>query len=281
MDNQRKRPIHNLDTHLQNDGHLGNKVKTVESNSATYTEGYVHGRASERSLENKVQDVRAQNTAARGLLLGIALTSLVGLVVGSLFFLARQNEQSAPVTPVIVPSAQPSAQSSPQSNPETTVIERTTNTIREVPTTNQEPPASPIEVRPDIRINIPNSGQPQGSQPNTTQPQSAPTQPQNQTPRSNPSAVPQTTTPQSAQPNTTNSTNSRSLAPNQNQRTTPTTQPNTTNPTSVTSSQNQRTTGNNTGTTTTTPSSTTNSNLGTPTQNQNPNNTDTNANPDS
>lgn len=224
MNNQHNHTPKNSNTNIQNGRHLNTPVETVNPDAVSYEEGYVHGRARERSLENQEQEVRSEHSAARGLLLGMALTSLVGLVVGAIFYVNHREESPTP-TPVLVP-ARPAPQ---QPNRETTIIERNTEKIQPSAPINQEPPAAPTpqQSQPDIRIIVPNSGQQSAPSPQNTTPQTAPTQSQSQPLSPNPS---------SSQPNTSTSTPTRT----QPTRSTPTTtQPNTTNQASPAQSQNQ------------------------------------------
>ena len=145
MDNLQNRTTNNPSSHPKTGQNLNTNVKAPTPGAvSSYRDGYVHGRVSERSLEQQRQEDRDEKTAARGLVIGIALTSLVGLVVGSLFLVNQQQESQ---TPVLVPT--PSAPQEPIR--ETTIIERT----QEVPVINQEPPAAPQETQPDIQITIP------------------------------------------------------------------------------------------------------------------------------
>lgn len=249
MNNQHNHTPKNSSTHLQNGHHLSTPdtplepLETVNPDAVSYEEGYVHGRASERSLEKQQQEVGREHSAARGLLLGMALTSLVGLTVGAIFYL-NQREESPTPTPVLVP-ARPAPQ---QPNRETTIIERTTEKIQPSAPINQEPPADPApqQSQPDIKIIVPNSGQqsapsPQNTTPETT-PQTAPTQSQSQPLSPNPPlSQPNTSrsTPTTTQPNTTNQA---SPAPSQNQIptvTTPTEPTDTTNQSSSEPTPNQ------------------------------------------
>jgi hypothetical protein len=239
MNNQHNHTPKNSSTHLQNGHNLNTPLETVNPDAVSYEEGYVHGRASERSLENQEQEVRSENSASRGLLLGMALTSLVGLTVGAIFYL-NQREESPTPTPVLVP-ARPAPQ---QPNRETTIIERTTEKIQPSAPINQEPPTAPApqQSQPDIRIIVPNSGQQSAPSPQNSTPQTAPTQSQSQPVSPNPPlSQPNTSrgTSTTTQPNTSNQD---SPAPSQKQIPTvtiPTEQPDTTNQTSSEPAQNQ------------------------------------------
>jgi hypothetical protein len=237
MNNQHNHTPKNSNTNLQNGRHLNTPVETVNPDAVSYEEGYVHGRASERSLENQEQEVRSEHSAARGLLLGMALTSLVGLTVGAIFYL-NQREESPTPTPVLVP-ARPAPQ---QPNRETTIIERTTEKIQPPAPINQEPSTAPQQSQPDIRIIVPNSGQPSAPAPQDTTPQTAPTQFQSQPLSPNP-PLSQPNTSRGTSPTTPpDTTNQDSPTPSQKQIptvTTPTEQPDTTNESSSEPTPNQ------------------------------------------
>jgi hypothetical protein len=237
MNNQHNHTPKNSNTNIQNGRHLNTPVETVNPDAVSYEEGYVHGRASERSLENQEQEVRSEHSAARGLLLGMALTSLVGLTVGAIFYL-NQREESPTPTPVLVP-ARPAPQ---QPNRETTIIERTTEKIQPPAPINQEPSTAPQQSQPDIRIIVPNSGQPSAPAPQDTTPQTAPTQFQSQPLSPNP-PLSQPNTSRGTSPTTPpDTTNQDSPTPSQKQIptvTTPTEQPDTTNESSSEPTPNQ------------------------------------------
>lgn len=255
MDTRQNHTTNHPQPPLENERNLDSHVKTVAPSSTSYPEGYIHGRASERSLENQHKEVRSEKIAARGLLLGIALTSLVGLTIGALFLL-NQRDETVPQTPLVVPS--PHASQTPAR--ETTVIERTTETTQDLAPTTQEPPAVSQDVQPDIRITIPSPRQQQApAQPNTRA-ETAPAPSQNQTAPTNSSAVEQNATPQT------------SPAPLQNQiinGTGSTAQPNTNGSASSARPQNQTSPG----TSTRIQPDTTNSTLPGQTQNQSDTNT--------
>ncbi|MBD2128646.1 hypothetical protein NDI39_28700 [Microcoleus sp. ZQ-A2] len=237
MNNQHNHTPKNSNTNIQNGRHLNTPVETVNPDAVSYEEGYVHGRVSERSLENQEQEVRSEHSAARGLLLGMALTSLVGLTVGAIFYL-NQREESPTPTPVLVP-ARPAPQ---QPNRETTIIERTTEKIQPPAPINQEPSTAPQQSQPDIRIIVPNSGQPSAPAPQDTTPQTAPRQSQSQPLSPNP-PLSQPNTSRGTSPTTPpDTTNQDSPAPSQKQIptvTTPTEQPDTTNESSSEPTPNQ------------------------------------------
>jgi hypothetical protein len=226
MDNQHNHTAQNSSTHLQNGRNLNTHVETVNPESVSYEDGYVHGRAAERSVENEHQEVRAENSAARGLILGFLLTSLVGLVVGAIFYFNQTKESP---TPVLVP-----VPSTPQQqNKETKIIERTTERTQSAPATNQQPATGSQQRQPDIKIIVPPQNTSSPTTPTPTQNQPLITNPRSIQPNS--STSPSTTT----EPNTTNQssqTPSRTEIPS---ATTKTESSDTTNETSTGQSQNQ------------------------------------------
>ncbi len=139
---------------------------------AAFHKGYVQGRVSENRHQADIQDVRDRDTAARGLLLGIILTALVGLVGGTLWFLNEMNEsydETLETTPA------PAATQSPEPQRETTIIERAVPVPVDRPVDRvvpvpvpvpQEPasqpsaapqPATPPSSQTDIDITVPNA----------------------------------------------------------------------------------------------------------------------------
>ncbi len=201
-------------THLQNEHNLNTPRKTVAPEPVAYEEGYVHGRAAERSLDNQLEQDRSENSAARGLVLGIALASLVGLTAGALFYLNQRDESPTPGGVVAPASPQ-------QPNRETTIIERRTENTQTTTPINQAPPTT--SQPPDIRVIIPTPVQPQAPAPQNTTPQRQPSVEQPSIRQSNPSSE---TAPSSSQNQTSTGTST-------------TTEPSTTNPSSRTQSQNQ------------------------------------------
>ncbi|MHC0062638.1 hypothetical protein ACWATR_06875 [Nostoc sp. UIC 10890] len=183
-------------------------VKNSTANPNSYSNGYVQGRNTERSNQQADLAQRDENNVSGGLLLGIILTSLLGLVIGGIWYFNQQNNAAVDKTvPVVVPvpsnsSATPSA--SPQ--PQTTIIE----TIREVPVPipvpqqQATPPSAPRQ--PDINITIPPQQPAAEKAPSVTQPtpnasQSQPTSPSSNTPTSQ-----SDTSPKNVAPDTTSDT---------------------------------------------------------------------------
>ncbi|MCT7950513.1 hypothetical protein NG798_11995 [Ancylothrix sp. C2] len=166
--------------------------KVDTSKQSAYHDGYVHGRVSEHNRDVVRQEVRDNDNAARGLLLGIILTSLVGLTAGALYFMNQRNNQPVPASaPVIVPAA-PTASPSPAattrtdttvierevpvSSPEPTIIERTVPVPVPVPSNSPNQTTIieretvvpvPSNSSPDINITVPNG---QSNPASTTEP---------------------------------------------------------------------------------------------------------------
>lgn len=228
--NDRQYNNNNSNTELENERHLTNIANVPEP--ASYQEGYVHGRASERSVEKQSEEVRTDNIAARGLILGVALTSLVGLVVGILFYLSQRQETPQP-EPVISPNV-----SQPQ-NRETTVIERTTENIQKSTSINPAPPTAPQESQEDIRIVVPNTEQQQAPAPQNTIPQTAPTQPGRPPIVDQPSVRQPNTLPQNQAPTSTSTTTQPTITNQTPTGTSTTIQPNPAEQSSPEQTQNQ------------------------------------------
>jgi hypothetical protein len=137
-------------------------TKTTETvnNTGSFRDGYLHGQVAERGYQEETLTERDNNNAARGLLLGIILTSLAALTVGVVWFLNQSNEAPTQVLPpVIVPNSQPNDSPSPEANQppaKETIIERTRDVL--VPVPQQSAPQAPSPApQPDINITVPNS----------------------------------------------------------------------------------------------------------------------------
>ncbi|MDZ8222736.1 hypothetical protein [Nostoc sp. ChiVER01] len=135
-------------------------VKNSAANPSSYTNGYVHGRNIERNYQQADLAQRDENNASGGLLLGIIITSLLGLVIGGVWYFNQQNNAAVDNTvPVVVPvpSSSPTPSASPQTK--TTIIEKT----REVPVPVTVPVPVPqqqvtppsVPRQPNINITIP------------------------------------------------------------------------------------------------------------------------------
>ena len=168
-------------------------VKNSTANPNSYSNGYVQGRNTERSHQQADLAQRDENNVSGGLLLGIIVTSLLGLVIGGVWYFNQQNNAAVNNTvPVAVPvpsKSSPTPSASPQTK--TTIIERT----REVPVPvavpvpQQQviPPSAPRQ--PDINITIPPQQPAAEKAPSVTQPTSKATQ--------SPATSPTTNTPTS------------------------------------------------------------------------------------
>lgn len=148
-----------------------------DSKKAAYHNGYVQGEVSEHHREAKVQQVRDNDNASRGLLLGIILTSLVGLVLGTVYFLNRSDDAPAPA-PVVIPvprANQPSTSPAPVRTieREKTIIQKIIPVPQASPAQKAAPAPQPNSVQkaapapqqpapaPNINITVPNSQRPE------------------------------------------------------------------------------------------------------------------------
>jgi hypothetical protein len=139
-----------------------------------YRDGYVSGQVTERESREENQIVRDNDNAARGLLLGVILTSVLGLIIGTLFFLNQRQEAPAPIAPVIVPnrSAAPAASPSPSptTKTETRIIER--DRVVPVPQPQSPAPQAPAPTvnvapppAPNVNVTVPSNPAPTSTQP--------------------------------------------------------------------------------------------------------------------
>jgi hypothetical protein len=134
------------------------------SREVGYQEGYRTGRDSERIYQQEASSVREENSAASGLIIGLALASLAALAGGAIYFLNTRNEpveQTAPTTKV-VPVPVPDRSQPPTSKTETTVIERTVDRTQKAVPVPQQPATNSDTKAPNINIQLP-SPQQQGS----------------------------------------------------------------------------------------------------------------------
>ena len=145
-----------------------NVTKTTESNDS-YQHGYVHGRVAERSTQERASATRDNENAARGLLLGILLTTIAALSAGVIWYL-NQSAQTSTSTPqpvlVPVPSDRPNTESSTvdRSSEKQTIIEK----IKEVPVPVLQPPASTPQQNENTTTAAPTQPETQAE---TTQPE--------------------------------------------------------------------------------------------------------------
>ncbi|MFB2937653.1 hypothetical protein ACE1B6_20590 [Aerosakkonemataceae cyanobacterium BLCC-F154] len=158
-----------------------------------YRDGYVHGRIAERRYNEDNRVVRENNNAARGLILGIVLTSLVAIPALA-YYLWRQSQEPVvapePVpAPVVVPSPSPEPQPTIiqerviERNPEVQVVpvpqRETPTTTTPAPNINIEQSAPTPQATPNVNITVPpTTGQQQS--PDSTQQLPANQQTENQ-----------------------------------------------------------------------------------------------------
>lgn len=179
------------------------------SQEVGYQEGYRTGRDSERLYQQQASSVREENSAASGLIIGLALASLAALAGGAIYFLNARNEpvqQTAPATQV-VPVPVPDRSQPPTSKTETTVIERTIDrTQKAIPVPQQPAPNSGANA-PNINIELPTPQQ-QGSQnetnPSPDQPQANEVEPQQQDSRNQTTPSPAQSLPNQTEPESSN-----------------------------------------------------------------------------
>jgi hypothetical protein len=148
-----------------------------------YRDGYVTGQVTERDREEN-QIVRDNDNAARGLLLGVIATSVLGLIIGTLFFLNQREESPAPIAPIIVPNRSVAPAASPSPSPttktETRIIER--DRVVPVPAPQAPAPQAPAPQAPapaaptvniapapapNVNVTVPNNPAPAPTQPQT------------------------------------------------------------------------------------------------------------------
>jgi hypothetical protein len=172
--NDREMELGNQDL-VNSNPSVGNGSRTVSNGS--YQNGYVQGRVAERRTYEENLRVRDDNSASRGLLLGILLTSLLGLTVGALYFANQQSQ--TPVVPVPVP-AEPQADTETDTETNNTEVrERIIERTREiVPVPQPQAPApqqpaaepAPVEAPASTDTTQPEAVQP-AEQPEVTQPE--------------------------------------------------------------------------------------------------------------
>jgi hypothetical protein len=151
---------------------VGNGSRT--SSQGSYQNGYVQGRVAERQAYEANLRVRDDNNASRGLLLGILLTSLLGLTAGALYFVNQQSQ--APIVPVPVP-VEPEEPNTETNNTEIRerVIERTRELVPvpqpQAPAPQQSVPEPAPAVPPTSGTAQPEAVQPEAAQPEAAQPE--------------------------------------------------------------------------------------------------------------
>lgn len=127
------------------------------SHEVAYREGYRTGRDSERLYQQEASSVREENSAASGLIIGLALASLAALAGGTIYFLNARNEpskQTAPATQV-VPVPVPDNSQPRTNNKETTIIERTIDKTQKAIPVPQQPATNSDAKAPKINIQLP------------------------------------------------------------------------------------------------------------------------------
>ena len=174
-----KREVHEeIKTDLSNGKITTNKTTSTapsttvnNAKKADYHSGYVEGVVSENHRKSEDQIVKDNDNAARGLLLGIILASVVGLIIGTTYFLNRR-EEAPTLVPLVVPVPRAN-QPSPPSNTTRTIEKEKTIIEKLVPVpqpnpVQKAPQPSPVEKvapAPNININVPNSRQETPAQP--------------------------------------------------------------------------------------------------------------------
>lgn len=185
MANSNDRDIHNRENAPDNvpDPNIPHAVEPDPSN---YREGYTQGRPVDQQRYEADQQVRDNDNAGRGLLVGLILAGTAALVGGGLYLLNQNNQTPAPVErTIVVPGAAPSPSPSPQ------VRERIIERDRLVPV-----PQAPAQA--PVNITIPQPQQP-AQKPAPAQQKPAPAQ-----------ASPQPTSPaNSVQPSSSSSPTNR------------------------------------------------------------------------
>lgn len=150
----------------QSNTDLNGNVHNQLPEPTSYRDGYVHGRVTEHDKQENNQIARENNNTAKGLVIGIGVTALVALGVAAMFIFSPREEQDNIIVPPPVEQPvpqEPVENSVEETEPEssTTIIDRTRETIREVPVSvPQEQPASESEA-PDVNVTIPQQPAPE------------------------------------------------------------------------------------------------------------------------
>jgi hypothetical protein len=120
------------------------------STPTSYRNGYVEGEVAERRYQQALV-ARDNDNAARGLLLGVLLTSLIGLIVGA-FYLMSEQQTPEPVAPqpTLAPTTAPPADNSTNTQIRERVIRQTETRVVPVPVpvTEPAPPQAPAPAVP-------------------------------------------------------------------------------------------------------------------------------------
>lgn len=131
------------------DNNINNQVAKPAVNevttSRTNQDSYVQGRATEKNLQEHDRAIRDNRDTAWGPIIGILLGSLVALGIASMFIFSPRQEGDTIITP---PPTEDSSESESESDNSPTIIDRTRETIREVPVPS-------TQEQPDVNINMP------------------------------------------------------------------------------------------------------------------------------
>lgn len=74
-------------------------------NKLAYRDGYIHGLADEHDNQQENHIIHENNSAAKGLLVGIGLTAIAAILGSTIFFLTHSNLRSTtPVETAPVPT---------------------------------------------------------------------------------------------------------------------------------------------------------------------------------
>lgn len=80
------------------------KTKTPENrnngrgklNKLAYRDGYIHGQVDEHEIQKKNRIIRDNNSAAKGLLIGIGITAILGMLGAAIFLVTHANQNTTP-----------------------------------------------------------------------------------------------------------------------------------------------------------------------------------------
>lgn len=117
MANLQDRNSHNHEVPPNQDGKVpnyGNNANLDPAKLLLYRESYVDGRSAKRHLQEDGQESRDNNSATRGFLIGVVLTSLVGLALMGLHLFDQKPQKAHTSVVAPVPSALPSSEASPR-----------------------------------------------------------------------------------------------------------------------------------------------------------------------
>lgn len=160
-----------------------------QPNLDRYESGYTQGRTVEQQRYETAQQVRDENNAANGFLIGILLTGLVLGGAALAYFMTQRDRTPAIQRTIVVPSASPSPSPSPE------VRERVIERDRIVPVPQPQQSSPTVVPAPTIRIESPKpapaSPAPQASPatPRNTQPDSSSEAPKSSEPSPSPEAT--------------------------------------------------------------------------------------------